>query len=36
MGEEVSCRFPDATSKCISGVYGITEALHRELQPLRR
>ena len=36
MGEEVSCRFPDADLEVHLGVYGMTEALHRELQPLRR
>jgi predicted metal-dependent phosphoesterase TrpH len=34
-GEEVSCRFPDGDIDVHLGVYGITEALHRELQPLR-
>jgi predicted metal-dependent phosphoesterase TrpH len=34
-GEEVSCRFPDGDIEVHLGVYGITEALHRELQPLR-
>jgi predicted metal-dependent phosphoesterase TrpH len=36
MGEEVSCRFPDADLEIHLGVYGMTEALHRALQPLRR
>jgi predicted metal-dependent phosphoesterase TrpH len=36
MGEEVSCRFPDADLDVHLGVYGMTEALHRTLQPLRR
>jgi predicted metal-dependent phosphoesterase TrpH len=36
MGEEVSCRFPDTDLEVHLGVYGMTEALHRELQPLRR
>jgi predicted metal-dependent phosphoesterase TrpH len=35
-GEEVSCRFPDGGIEVHLGVYGITEALHDELQPLRR
>lgn len=34
-GEEVSCRFPDGDIEVHLGVYGITESLHRELQPLR-
>jgi predicted metal-dependent phosphoesterase TrpH len=36
MGEEVSCRFPGADLEVHFGVYGVTEALHRTLQPLRR
>ena len=36
MGEEVSCHFPDADIEVHFGVYGITEQLHRDLQPLRR
>src|SRR5678815_583578 len=36
VGEEVSCRFPDGNVNVHFGVYGMTEALHRELQPLRR
>ena len=35
IGEEVSCRFPDGDIEVHLGVYGMTEALHRELQPLR-
>ena len=35
IGEEVSCRFPDGDIEVHLGVYGTTEALHRELQPLR-
>jgi predicted metal-dependent phosphoesterase TrpH len=35
-GEEVSCRFPDDAFEVHLGVYGITEGLHAELQPLRR
>lgn len=34
-GEEVSCRFPQGEFEVHLGVYGMTEALHRELQPLR-
>lgn len=34
-GEEVSCRFPDGDIEVHLGVYGMSEALHRELQPLR-
>jgi predicted metal-dependent phosphoesterase TrpH len=36
VGEEVSCRFPDGDIEVHLGVYGTTEQLHRELQPLRR
>jgi predicted metal-dependent phosphoesterase TrpH len=36
MGEEVSCRLPDGDIEVHLGVYGMTEALHRDLQPLRR
>jgi predicted metal-dependent phosphoesterase TrpH len=36
VGEEVSCRFPDAGVQVHLGVYGMTPALHDELQPLRR
>jgi predicted metal-dependent phosphoesterase TrpH len=35
-GEEVSCRFPDGDIEVHLAVYGMTEALHAELQPLRR
>jgi predicted metal-dependent phosphoesterase TrpH len=35
MGEEVSCRFPGAGLDVHLGVYGMTEALHRDIQPLR-
>jgi len=35
MGEEVSCRFPGTELEVHLGVYGMTEALHRTLQPLR-
>ena len=36
MGEEVSCRLPEGDIEVHLGVYGTTEALHREIQPLRR
>jgi predicted metal-dependent phosphoesterase TrpH len=36
MGEEVSCRFPDSDLDVHLGVYGMTESLHRTVQPLRR
>jgi len=36
VGEEVSCRLPDGDIEVHLAVYGMTEALHRELQPLRR
>lgn len=36
VGEEVSCRFPDGDIEVHLGVYGLSESLHRELQPLRR
>jgi predicted metal-dependent phosphoesterase TrpH len=35
-GEEVSCRLTEGDIEVHFGVYGITERLHRELQPLRR
>jgi predicted metal-dependent phosphoesterase TrpH len=35
-GEEVSCRLPDGNVEVHLGVYGITERLHEEIQPLRR
>ena len=35
-GEEVTCRFPDGDIEVHLGVYGITEQVHRDLQPLRR
>lgn len=34
-GEEVSCCLPDGDLEVHLGVYGITERLHAELQPLR-
>lgn len=36
IGEEVSCRMPDGDIEVHLGVYGMTEALHRDVQPLRR
>lgn len=36
VGEEVSCRLPDGDVEVHLAVYGMTEALHRDLQPLRR
>jgi predicted metal-dependent phosphoesterase TrpH len=36
IGEEVSCRMPEGDIEVHLGVYGMTEALHRDLQPLRR
>ena len=36
VGEEVSCWLPDGGIEVHLGVYGMTESLHRELQPLRR
>lgn len=35
-GEEVSCRLPDGNVEVHLGVFGITERLHAEIQPLRR
>jgi len=35
VGEEVSCWLPDTGVQVHLGVYGTTEALHREIQPLR-
>ena len=34
-GEEVSCRLPDGNVLVHLGVYGITERVHAEIQPLR-
>ena len=34
-GEEVSCRLPDGDIDVHLAVYGMTEALHRDVQPLR-
>jgi predicted metal-dependent phosphoesterase TrpH len=36
VGEEVSCTLPDGAIVVHLGVYGMTEPLHREVQPLRR
>jgi hypothetical protein len=36
VGEEVSCLLPDGDVVVHLAVYGMTESLHRELQPLRR
>ena len=36
MGEEVSCWFPDTRLEVHLAVYGLTEAIHAELQPLRQ
>lgn len=35
ISEEVSCRFPDTDIEVHFGVYGMTEALHAAVQPLR-
>lgn len=35
VGEEVTCRFPDGDIEVHLGVYEMTEALHRQIQPLR-
>jgi hypothetical protein len=35
IGEEVSCRLPDTGVNVHFGVYGMTEALHRDVQALR-
>jgi predicted metal-dependent phosphoesterase TrpH len=35
ISEEVSCRFPGTDINVHLGVYGMTEALHRAVQPLR-
>ena len=36
VGEEVSCWYPDGPIQVHLGVYGMTESLHRAIQPLRR
>jgi predicted metal-dependent phosphoesterase TrpH len=35
VGEEVTSRFPDGDIEVHLGVYGMTEQLHRDIQPLR-
>jgi len=35
ISEEIECRFPDTSLKVHIGAYGITERVHREIQPLR-
>jgi predicted metal-dependent phosphoesterase TrpH len=35
VSEEVSCRLPDGNIEVHFGVYGMTESLHRDIQPLR-
>jgi predicted metal-dependent phosphoesterase TrpH len=35
VSEEMGCRFPDVDLKVHIGAYGITEEIHREIQPLR-
>lgn len=36
VGEEVSCRLPDGDLEVHLGIYGMTEALHADVQRLRR
>jgi predicted metal-dependent phosphoesterase TrpH len=36
VGEEVTCWLPEGNVEVHLGVYGMTEALHRDIQPLRR
>jgi predicted metal-dependent phosphoesterase TrpH len=36
VGEEITCWLPDGDLQVHLGVYGMTESLHHELQPLRR
>jgi predicted metal-dependent phosphoesterase TrpH len=36
VSEEIECRFPDVDLKVHVAAYDITEAIHREIQPLRR
>lgn len=36
VGEEVTCWLPDGGLQVHLGVYGMTESLHHEIQPLRR
>ncbi|MPY88982.1 MAG: hypothetical protein GEU99_13770 [Luteitalea sp.] len=35
VGEEISCRVPDTDLQVHLGAYGVTEAIHRDVQPLR-
>jgi predicted metal-dependent phosphoesterase TrpH len=35
ISEEIECRFPDVDLKAHIGAYGISERIHREIQPLR-
>ena len=35
ISEEIECRFPDADLKVHIGAYGISERIHRDIQPLR-
>jgi hypothetical protein len=35
IGEEISCRVPDSDLQVHLGAYGMTEAIHRSVQPLR-
>jgi predicted metal-dependent phosphoesterase TrpH len=36
VGEEITCWFPDSTLEVHIAAYDMTEALHRDVQPLRR
>jgi predicted metal-dependent phosphoesterase TrpH len=36
LGEEISCVLPDAPVEVHFGAWGMTEAIHRDVQPLRR
>jgi predicted metal-dependent phosphoesterase TrpH len=36
VGEEISCRLPGSGIEVHFGVWGLTEALHRDVQPLRQ
>lgn len=36
ISEEIECRLPDADLKVHIGAYGISERIHRDIQPLRR
>ena len=36
ISEEVECRFPDVDLKLHIGAYGISERIHKDIQPLRR